>query len=38
MRIAQMVLSKYEIAKFEVSENLENTTRNINGFGSTGLQ
>lgn len=36
MRIAQMVISRYEHAAFEVVEELSETTRGAGGFGSTG--
>jgi dUTP pyrophosphatase len=36
MRIAQMVIAKYEQAKIEVVENLDETSRGSGGFGSTG--
>jgi dUTP pyrophosphatase len=36
MRIAQMVIAKYEHAKIEEVENLDETTRGAGGFGSTG--
>ena len=36
-KIAQMVFIKVEEAVFEESDNLEDTTRNEGGFGSTGL-
>ena len=35
-RIAQMVIAKYEQAKFEVVTELTETTRGEGGFGSTG--
>lgn len=36
-KIAQMVFAKVETAVFEEVEELDNTTRNEGGFGSTGL-
>lgn len=36
MRIAQMVIAKYEQAKIVVVENLDETVRGTGGFGSTG--
>ncbi len=36
MRIAQMVIAKYEQAKISEVENLDETTRGTGGFGSTG--
>jgi len=37
-RIAQAVLSKYEIAKFTLLDSLSETSRGANGFGSSGLK
>jgi dUTP pyrophosphatase len=37
MRIAQMVIAKYEQAKIAEVENLDETKRGEGGFGSTGL-
>jgi dUTP pyrophosphatase len=37
MRIAQMVIAKYEQAKIEIVENLDETSRGQGGFGSTGV-
>ena len=37
MRIAQMVITKYENAKLDLVEELDETTRADGGFGSTGL-
>jgi dUTP pyrophosphatase len=37
MRIAQMVISKYEHVKFEESQILDDTARGDGGFGSTGI-
>ncbi len=37
MRIAQLVIAKYEYADLHVVESLNGTTRASNGFGSTGL-
>ena len=36
-KIAQMVINKIEEAEFEEVDNLDETTRNEGGFGSTGL-
>jgi dUTP pyrophosphatase len=36
MRIAQMIIAKYEQAKIEEVENLDETSRGAGGFGSTG--
>ena len=36
MRIAQMVIAPVARARIEVVEDLEETTRGIGGFGSTG--
>lgn len=38
MRIAQMIIAKYEQAKIEVVENLDETARGSGGFGSTGVK
>ena len=37
MRIAQMVLTTYTKANFEITNNLDSTTRGEGGFGSSGL-
>ncbi len=37
MRIAQMVIAKYETANIVLVEELDSTARGIGGFGSTGL-
>ena len=37
-RIAQMVITPYLTAEFEVCEELDDTVRGIGGFGSTGVQ
>lgn len=37
MRIAQMVITKYENVKLDLVEELDETTRADGGFGSTGL-
>jgi len=37
MRIAQMVISKYEQAQLELVEDLDQTSRGKGGFGSTGV-
>jgi dUTP pyrophosphatase len=36
MRIAQMVIAKYEHVKFDEAESLDETQRGAGGFGSTG--
>jgi dUTP pyrophosphatase len=36
MRIAQLVIAKYEQIKWDLSEDLSETARGIKGFGSTG--
>ncbi|MDA9573600.1 dUTP diphosphatase [Rickettsiales bacterium] len=36
MRIAQMVIAKYEQAKIEIVQELDSTNRGKSGFGSTG--
>ena len=38
MRIAQMVISKYEIASIQELDNLDETIRGEGGFGSTGVK
>lgn len=38
MRIAQMVIAKYEQAAWTVCETLEETSRGAGGFGSTGVK
>lgn len=38
MRIAQMVIAQYQQVKWNVVENLEETTRGEGGFGSTGTE
>lgn len=38
MRIAQMVITRYEQAQFKIVENLDETTRGAGGFGSTGTK
>ena len=38
MRIAQMVIAKYESVQFSVCENLDETARGAGGFGSTGTK
>lgn len=35
-RVAQMVISKYELFPFELVDELDQTTRGAGGFGSTG--
>ena len=37
MRIAQMVIARFQQASFEVVEDLEGSARGVGGFGSTGL-
>lgn len=37
-RIAQVVFSKYEKARFELEEKLDETTRGTGGFGHTGIR
>ncbi len=37
MRIAQMIIAKYEQAKIEVVNDLDETSRGQGGFGSTGV-
>jgi len=37
MKIAQMIFNKVEEAEFEEVEELDNTKRGEEGFGSTGL-
>ena len=37
-RIAQMVLAKYERAKWELTDTLEDSERGSGGFGSTGVK
>jgi dUTP pyrophosphatase len=37
MRIAQMIISKYERISWKESDTLEDTARGSGGFGSTGL-
>ena len=37
MRIAQLVVARYEQVSWELVEHLSETNRDINGFGSTGL-
>ena len=38
MRIAQMIIKKYETAELELVEELDETVRAENGFGSTGIK
>ena len=38
MRIAQMVIAKYEHVEWDVCENLDETSRGAGGFGSTGVK
>jgi dUTP pyrophosphatase len=38
MRIAQMIIARYEQAGFEVMDSLEETARGAGGFGSTGTK
>lgn len=37
MRLAQMVVAKYEKIEIDIVDNIESTTRNSDGFGSTGI-
>ena len=37
-RIAQMVITPYLTARFEVKEELDDTVRGVGGFGSTGVK
>ena len=37
MRIAQMIIAQYEKINWNISDTLENTTRDSGGFGSTGI-
>lgn len=37
MRIAQMVIARFERGEFEIVESLSDSDRGSNGFGSTGL-
>lgn len=37
MRIAQMVIAKYDVAAFNLVKELETTARGVGGFGSTGI-
>ncbi len=38
MRIAQMVIARYEAAQWDISESLDETARGAGGFGSTGTK
>lgn len=38
MRIAQLVIAKYEHIKWDIKDILEETTRGAGGFGSTGIK
>jgi dUTP pyrophosphatase len=38
MRIAQMIFAKHEVAQFEIADDLDDTERGIDGFGSTGIR
>ena len=38
MRIAQMIIAKYEQAQFIAVEDLDETARGAGGFGSTGVK
>ncbi len=38
MRIAQMVIAKHERAELNIQENLDETSRGVGGFGSTGTK
>ncbi|MFZ8805186.1 MAG: dUTP diphosphatase, partial [Candidatus Calescibacterium sp.] len=37
MRIAQLVISKFERVKLEITDSLSDTKRGEGGFGSTGI-
>ena len=38
MRIAQMIFAKHETAEFEITDDLDDTERGVDGFGSTGVR
>lgn len=38
MRIAQMIFAKHEAAEFELADDLDDTERGVEGFGSTGMK
>jgi dUTP pyrophosphatase len=38
MRIAQMIFAKHETAEFELTDDLDDTERGVEGFGSTGIK
>ncbi len=38
MRIAQLILSKFEQVNWNIVEELDETTRGVGGFGSTGVK
>ena len=38
MRIAQIIIKKYETANLELVEELDETVRSDGGFGSTGVK
>lgn len=38
MRIAQIVIARYEQARWDICEDLEETARGAGGFGSTGVK
>ena len=38
MRIAQMVVERFETVKWDVVKDLEETERGMGGFGSTGTE
>jgi dUTP pyrophosphatase len=38
MRIAQMVIAKYETVEWDEVEELDDTVRGVSGYGSTGIQ
>ncbi len=38
MRIAQMIFAKHETAQFELADDLDDTIRGVEGFGSTGIK
>jgi dUTP pyrophosphatase len=38
MRIAQMIFAKHETAEFDLADDLDDTERGVEGFGSTGVK
>jgi dUTP pyrophosphatase len=38
MRFAQMIITKFDKIVWEVKESLDETSRGVDGFGSTGLR